>query len=36
MEFFEGINEIRCCNNRITTEISRDGKVPDIERFELQ
>jgi hypothetical protein len=34
MEFFERINELGCCNNRITMEFLRDAEVLDIQQFE--
>jgi len=34
MEFFERINELGCCNNRITMEFLRDAEVLDVQQFE--
>jgi hypothetical protein len=34
MEFFERINELGSCNNRITMEFLREAEVLDIQQFE--
>jgi hypothetical protein len=35
MEFLDGMNELGCCNNRITIEISQT-EVPNMQWLELE